>query len=149
MQQMCRYGITGIFLIICSWQDIRRKELSGEVLWLFGMIAVFVDILFRTEVIMCIKGLLPGVLLLVLGKVTRQQVGYGDGLVVVIMGLLLMDRETVAILLAGLFLCAIVSMGLFFRNGLERGRGLRLPFLPFLAAGYGIQLITVIGRMAG
>ena len=45
MQQMFRYGITAAFLLLCSWQDIRTKEISMRLMLLFAVTGIFLNIL--------------------------------------------------------------------------------------------------------
>lgn len=139
MQQMYRYWITGFFLFVCSWQDIRRKKLSGELFLLFGIGAIIVDIFYQTSIWLCITAMLPGLILLAFGKISEQQIGYGDGFAVMVMGLLLPGRETVAVLLFGFFLCALGSVGLFFSGKWKRK--MAVPFVPFLTAAYVLLLL--------
>lgn len=140
MQQMCRYVITGLFLGICSFQDMRMRRLSVRILLCFGILGLIVDICFRTALILCIIGMLPGISLLLLGRASRQQIGYGDGFAVMVIGLLLPGKEAMAVLLVGLFLCACSSIVILCIG--RAGKQSVLPFVPFLAAGFIICLFT-------
>lgn len=140
MQQMCRYVITGLFLSICSFQDMRMKRLSVRLLLCFGVIGLIVDICFQTAPLLCIIGILPGISLVLLGRVSRQQIGYGDGFAVMVIGLLLPGKETIAILLMGLFLCACSSVVILCMG--KGGKKTVFPFIPFLEAGFFLCLFT-------
>ena len=80
-----------------------------------------------------LAGLLPGIFLLVLAKITREAVGYGDGLILLFIGLSLGFWECIGIFfigLLGVFLAAVL-VALFF----GRKKGLEIPFIPFLLTG--------------
>lgn len=139
MQQMCRDGIAGIFLILCSWQDIKTKMLSVKLLLLFGAGGILLNVMYETPWQACIRGLLPGVVLLFWGKLSEEQIGYGDGMAAVVLGLLLPGGELLLVLMMGFFLCAVSAVFLFFAG--NRKRNLSVPFLPFLTAGFGIKLL--------
>lgn len=74
--------------------------------------------------------LAPGSVILLLAFVTREQIGYGDGISVLILGAMYGFYKCMGIVCAGLFLVSltgIVCMALK-----KAGRHTRLPFLPFL-----------------
>lgn len=139
MQQMCKYGIALAFLILCSWQDIKTKMLSGKMLLLFGVGGIFLNILFQTAWQQCIKGIVPGLVLLLFGKISDEQIGYGDGMALIVLGLFLQEQEIILVLLLGLFLCAVSAVLLFFMGKWKHSTA--VPFMPFLTAGLWIKLL--------
>lgn len=133
--------INGIMLAFCSIQDIREKEISLWKLKIYGILAAAVSLwkLFSPEedlkILICrlLTGLLPGIFLLILAKITRESIGYGDGLILLFIGLSLGFWECISIFFTGLlgvFLAALLIL-LFF----GRKRGLEIPFIPFLLTG--------------
>lgn len=144
MQQMWRNVTAGLFLGICSWQDIQKRSISAKVLLFFGLFAVFVDIFSKIPILLCMTGLLPGIGLLILGKVSGQKIGYGDGFVVTVIGLLLYGKSTVVIFLSALFLCACSSIVFLCAGKMKRKAA--VPFIPFLAAGFVYYLLCGIER---
>lgn len=75
---------------------------------------------------------IPGILLLLLGKISREAVGYGDGSIVLVMGLYLSFWEILGILAVASILAALWATGLLFSG--KAGR--TIPFVPFLLAGF-------------
>lgn len=126
-------------MLICSWQDIKRKCISAELLIFFGLFACIVDILSKMPILLCMTGVLPGAGLLVLGRVSGQKIGYGDGFVTVVIGLLLYGRNTMVIFLSALFLCACSSIVFCCMGKMKRQSA--VPFVPFLAAGFVYYLL--------
>lgn len=141
MQQMFCYGLTAMFLLLCSWQDVKTGKVRVYWIVLFGVFGLIADILFQRSWRMCIGGMLPGAATLLFGKVSNQQIGYGDGLVLTATGLLLTGKETACLIVTALFLCSLCTIGMFFANKVKRHS--KLPFLPFLAAGFGIQVLFI------
>lgn len=90
----------------------------------------------------CLTGTLPGVFLLIAGWSTKQQVGYGDGIVLLVIGIYLGFSASLSILLTALLLIAPVS--LFYIVCRRAGRKKQLPFVPFLFAGYLLWLAAGI-----
>ena len=90
----------------------------------------------------CLIGTLPGFFLLTVGWSTRQQVGYGDGIVLLVIGIYLGFSASLSILLTALLLIAPVS--LFYIVCRKAGRKKQLPFVPFLFAGYLLWLAAEI-----
>ena len=109
-------------LLLLSLQDIRDRELSFAVLLEFlgtGLICAFVT---GTEV--C---LWPGMTLLLLAAASGEKIGYGDGWLILGMGMWCSAEEIVSVLLMGCVLCTGAGI---LRKEKE------LPFVPFLTAGY-------------
>ena len=138
--------VNGVMLAFCSIQDIREKEISLWKLKVYGILAAAVSIwkLFSPEddllLLICrlLAGLLPGIFILVLAKITREAVGYGDGLILLFIGPSLGFWECIGIFfigLLGVFLAAVL-VALFF----GRKKGLEIPFIPFLLTGLAVTL---------
>ena len=68
-----------------------------------------------------------------LGVLTKGEIGIGDGILVLALGMALEWERLVVSLMLGLA-CAIVSGILMFV--LHKGRKTRIPFAPFLFLGY-------------
>ena len=72
--------------------------------------------------------------LFMLAFVSRQRIGYGDALLLGVLGLYLPLRETVSVFLLGLFFSAFGGILLLICK--KGNRKLRLPFAPFLMMAY-------------
>jgi len=139
MQQMLCRGITILFLVFFTWQDIRSGRISMTGVLLFAAAGVLWNVVYGRSWQFCAEGIVPGIGILLFGKVSGEQIGYGDGLVLSAMGLFLTGREVAGLLSGAVFLCALGTVILFFSGKLKRR--MSLPFLPFLTAAYGIMLI--------
>ena len=84
--------------------------------------------------------LLLGVMGILLAYVTREQIGYGDGWILLIMGACLGVAQVVAALFWALAGVCIVSIFLLMSK--KGNRSSQIPFVPFLCVG---SLVTILG----
>lgn len=126
-----------IWLSLISAMDIRKRKVPA---WLLGAGGILAVICYRQGISMNVwKGFLPGILLLLMSMMTKQ-VGYGDGIVLLILGYC-SGGTSLLIFGIGLFLISLFSLGAL---ALRRaGRNTRIPFLPFLTAAW----IAVMGYL--
>ena len=137
--------IMGIFLIIGSVEDIRKKEISGIYLGIFflsGLAVRSIELIFGngiSPVVSWIAGCAAGAVLAGAAKLTREAIGYGDALTAAVLGVWLGFPALIEILFLALLLSAVYSAWLIFVK--STGRKYKIAFLPFLAAGYLIWLL--------
>ena len=108
-----------LFLAAAAGQDIYRRQVS-----LFLMEAA---------------ALLPGCGLCLLAGLSDGKVGWGDGLCTLILGLLAGAGPCIFAVSAGLLLLSLLCVFLLALRKADRNS--RMPFLPFLAAGYILYLL--------
>lgn len=121
------------FLGIHTWEDIRKQEISVKILGIFGGIGVLYALFLREVGIMeFFGGFIPGILLLLLGKLSREAVGYGDGSIVLVLGLYLSFWKILGILVTASVLAGLWAVGLL----VFRKAGKAIPFVPFLLMGF-------------
>lgn len=128
-------GFVTIFLMLNTGWDIRkRKVLLGSIVsfGILGMIHLF--FVEKEMVFLVLCGVLPGMFLILCSYVTRQSVGYGDGLIVLVCGLYLGLWQTFAMVFYGLLFCSAVSVFLLLLR--KRTYKTGVPFVPYLLAGY-------------
>lgn len=125
----------GFFLLLCSAYDLRYKQIPTKWIIAGGIFAILwiVIILFKGEW-GYLFGSMEGIFLLILGKVTEEKIGYGDGLVVTIVGVLGTFYMSFVILMTALFLIAFYGGILVcFKKASHR---VTIPFIPFYFAAY-------------
>lgn len=137
-----------MFLIITAWQDIWTKSISVWVYIVFGISALLLR--FDRETVswhsltgVCIS-MGVGLFLYVVYKVTEGAIGEGDCLFFLVTGIFFNLWDNIFLLLLGLLLCSIYSLGLVVWGAFwhVNVRMKRLPFLPFLLLP-GIWLVFV------
>lgn len=127
----------GVFLMltVSSVFDVRKKRIPIQVLIAGGIWAVICLTISAVrngaEVLTgALPGLLPGAGLLVLGFLTQQKVGYGDGILLMIMGLMEGGKMVILAFCIGLFLQSILAVLLVLVKKADKQT--QIPFVPFL-----------------
>lgn len=124
---------------VCSWEDMKSKEVDVYKIYLFGIIGILWHLFGDGKTVYSILGgMLIGVAFLILGKFTNGSIGAGDGLILIDTGILLGSTENFKLLCGGIFLAGIAALILlvFF----QKNRKYEMPFIPFL-------LVTYVGML--
>lgn len=135
---MLGWIFTGAVLGLGSFYD--RKSLCLP-LWLLvlgiagGMLGLL-GMIWREDVQgwQVLMSLLPGILSLGLSFVTKEQIGYGDGLLLLMLGGCLGGKNTVQIWMSGLMVAFVIGAVLLVLK--KAGKDSRLPFAPCLLIGH-------------
>lgn len=140
MEQICVLS----FLGINSYFDIRKGEISLRVAAAYMILGVFYLFLHRQRMPLFLAGVLPGLLLLCIGKVSGGALGLGDGLIVLVAGLYMGIWKTLEFITVAVLLAAVWAGILMF--GKKRGGKASFPFVPFLLAAYVVPwLMQAVG----
>ena len=132
------------FLGINSYFDIRKGEISLRVAAAYMILGVFYLFLHRQRMPLFLAGVLPGLLLLCIGKVSGGALGLGDGLIVLVAGLYMGIWKTLEFITVAVLLAAVWAGILMF--GKKRGGKASFPFVPFLLAAYAVPwLMQAVG----
>lgn len=132
--------VAGIYLVVGSIFDKKSMTLPGWFLGLGILLGIFCG-LYRmlSGQLFCeqwIKACLPGILWMVLSFGTREQMGCGDGVVLLVLGSLTDIGTTFMLLLLGLVSgCILGVLILVTRKG---NRHTAIPFVPMLLLAYGL-----------
>ncbi len=109
-------------------QDMKSRLLSSHALIGMGILGVIYLTLVKEQVIWgIIESILPGLLLCVFSFLSKEALGYGDGITVMVIGLWCGVIFVMQVLLTG-----FVLSGFYAAILLLRGRRENIPFLPFL-----------------
>lgn len=121
-----------------AWTDLRRQRISIMLTAGIFLAAVIMRVRYG-EYAALAAGMIPGIVLLGLAWLTREALGYGDGLVEIVLGALLGWRTAVEILMGAFFLAAVFSAAALAAR--RMGRKSWFPFLPFFLGTYVIVLL--------
>ena len=122
--------------IICVF-DIKRKKIPVYMLIVLaaaGIISNFTVGEFDIE--KRIIAMLPGMILLIVSMITKQQIGYGDGMIILIMGLYIDIDDILSIVLSSFLLSSIAAIILM--TVFKKKKNFEMAFSPFLLIGYGL-----------
>ena len=122
--------------VICVF-DIKRKKIPVYMLIILaaaGIISNFTVGEFDIE--KRIIAMLPGMILLIVSMITKQQIGYGDGLIILIMGLYIDIDDILSIVLSSFLLSSIAAIILM--TVFKKKKNFEMAFSPFLLIGFGL-----------
>ena len=139
---MLEQGILMSMLGLYTVEDIRKRRICAPLLILFGAIGIGLHI-WRADISVpdVLLGMTVGVVLVLLGFLTRESIGLGDGYLFVVTGIFLGGAANVELLFLSLLYAAIFSLGvLIFRKGKKNQE---ITFIPFVFLGY---LTIIVGE---
>lgn len=128
-----------VLLGVCALFDGRKKEIPLTIVWIGIALAVLLHVrgdLGETAWPAVVMSMLPGAAFWGLSLVTGEKVGYGDGWVLVMVGLFTGLGQCCLILLVGLMLESALLLALMAARKISTDN--TVPFAPFLLMGMGV-----------
>lgn len=136
IEEIVLVGMMAVLAVL----DFYKRRISVILLAGLTIFTVAVKIAEGGHPVFWIAGTIPGILFLIIGCITREGVGYGDGWIITLLGIMTGLWDAVCICFVAIFGMAVVSM--IGMTVFRWNRKKRIPFVPFLAAGYmGVMLI--------
>lgn len=133
-----------IILLICSVIDIRKKEVPLIILLTGSLAALGINIwqIFLGQVLLSniAVSVLPGVFFLLVSFCTGEKVGYGDGVLIIFLGLSLGFGRCFLIICIGLIASSLFALVLLVFCKADKNS--RLPLVPFLSIGVGVSFFV-------
>ena len=123
-----------------SIEDVRDKKITVTLTLFSGIVGVFLHLIFPGQSIFeMLTGMLAGAGVLLLGRLTGGKIGAGDGIVFMLTGLYLGAARNILLMCISFALAGLWGMFLLiFRRA---KKDCRIPFVPFLFAGYLLMII--------
>ena len=165
MQQGILLGILAFLAV----EDMRKRKLSVPLLCLAGVAGAGMHIWQKDmPVAVILPGAAVGLVLILLGVLTRESIGMGDGAMFMMTGIFLGGAGNVELLLTSLLYAAVFSMGVLtfcyirrntgtgrkktpgrrphIRGGRHHGmdRKREIPFAPFVFLGYLTMVLEAV-----
>lgn len=128
-----------LLLAICAVFDGRKKEIPMAVVWGGMILAVLLRIagaLGEPVWTTALLSLIPGAAFWGISRITGEKVGYGDGWMLMMIGLFTGLGRCFLILLVGLMLESVAALILLAAGKTAMDR--TVPFAPFLLLGMGV-----------
>ena len=122
-------------LLICGYVDWRKRELP---LLLLGTLSICAIILWiwggGVGVVTRIVGIVIGGLFLGASKVTQEAIGYGDSILIMILGMHLGAIRMLYVLFGASILAGVVALVCLWK--FRWSKKVTIPFVPFIAVVY-------------
>lgn len=131
--------VMGIALVVQSYWDIRYKEIPLLVSLAAGILGLLLSICQGRSGVELLCAVIPGVCCLMIGRLTQQGIGYGDGILITVMGMYASCDQIISIVMMAITMGGLVALG-----GLacRRMKGKdQLPFVPFLLVAWGLYAL--------
>ena len=124
-QEEVKSAIILLYLGILAGMDVRKRQISLVLTGVLFLAGIGWQILVeQTSWLEWLLSLLPGAGFLTLSYISREQVGYGDGLLLLTFGVLTL----------GLILCSVLCGVLLMRKKIRKQDS--IPLVPFLLLGF-------------
>lgn len=134
-----------VILIIMSIVDIQYHKVPIDILIIGNVSAVLYQIYkmcsFEVNIWQIAGGAGIGFAFLLISKVTREGIGYGDSWGILSLGIYLGFVKLIEVLAGALFIVVIVSIIMLCIK--KMSRRYCLPFFPFLTVGYVMGVINI------
>jgi len=128
-----------IIMSVLSGQDIREKEIKAVVVWPF-LIAGIAIALTSDSFFNIVLSAIPGILLILLGKLSYEQIGLGDGITVLALGIWLGYSKIMLIIMIGTIVCGVFSVFYLLIKRSRQCLKTQVAFIPFLLLGLVVSL---------
>lgn len=134
---MCEVA-SWVMLMLLGIIAVLDWKTKGISLWL--IIAMFIAVIFfscfceHINIKQRLWGLVFGVVVFVMGKITKEGIGYGDCCLITILGIYFGLVKVLQLLLVATVTASIFALFYLWKQKWNRKE--RLPFVPFLLLGY-------------
>lgn len=129
-----------ILLTYSSYTDIKNRVVMMIPIYVCFFIAIIGLIFPMENEDISLIGIVPGIIILLIGMATKGAIGDGDAYLIMIIGMFMGMRNAFYILLTGSVISAIYALTIIFLKGKSKKEV--IPFVPFILSGYlGVLLI--------
>lgn len=127
-----------------SIEDIRKKEITISITLFSGVIGALLHLFYWNQSIYTmLMGMLPGIGILILSRLTEGRIGLGDGIVFMLTGFYLGLQDNLLLMCISFLLAGIWGVLLLLVGHCAKNR--KIPFIPFLFVGY---ILMMTGKAA-
>jgi len=132
-----------IFLLAESVTDRKKKKILILPVGIFFALGIILSIMQgREDFLYAVAGGAMGGVILLFSYLSKEQIGYGDGLILIATGVLLGIRMNLFMFLFGLFFAALKGIWLLMTK--KAGRKTKMAFVPFLLPGLVLSLMLIL-----
>ena len=129
-------------LFVSAWIDLKQKSVYLPLLAGVGMLGIICHIFLQEKSVWnLLLGMLIGCALLLVGFLSGEKIGYGDGSVFAMTGVFLGFWENLLLLILASVLSGVAVIVLLFTG--RKGKKDQIAFVPFIFAGYVLMLFLL------
>ncbi len=132
-----------VFLSLGTIWDLRKKSIPMIYLYVFGLAGIVYfgfGLISGKSIWEFVLAVLPGCIGIILSFLTGEQIGMGDGLVILCTGFFLSCRQIICVVFVAFMLLTVVSIVLLIGGRVNRKT--RIPFIPFVLVGW---IVCILG----
>ncbi len=127
--------VFAVFLVVLAVADVKKKRLPLLLLLSGGFFIIAQSFCDRDiSVISLAAGGMTGVLFLFVSMITKEAFGYGDSILILIMGTFLGFWDILYLLMGAFLMAAVFSAVMLIKTRFDRKAS--FPFVPFLTIAY-------------
>lgn len=124
-----------IFLVLQTIKDVKTQKLDLWEMVIFLTAGLLLKIFWLREGVWeIIPGMSVGIIMLGISYLTEEAMGYGDGMVVLVTGVLCGIKTVLLTIYIAFFLMSILALWLLIKKGFSYKA--RIPFVPCILAGF-------------
>lgn len=124
-----------LFLIICSYYDIKKKVIYTNVCVIFTLLAIIVElVIINKEVTVLICGIVPSIFIYIISIISNESIGKGDSLIFIVIGIIMGCLDSLLVFILSLIITVIYSIPLIFIK--HKKLKTSLPFTPFVLSSF-------------
>ncbi len=124
-----------VILTGLSFMDYKIRKVPRDVLLLcMAGTVLYQAVTQNTDWMVSLGGGLIGMIFIGISKITREAIGYGDSLAILILGIYLGVWGLLEVLATSFFILGILALGCVALR--QKKKSLAFPFYPFLTVGY-------------
>lgn len=139
--RILRLGLVMLFLIFESVVDIKKREISITASVIISLIAVLLIVFAKDiHILSMVFGLSEGILLMILSHASKEQIGFGDGIILCATGLILGWKDNLTMFFFSCLICALFSICLMTIKKADKRT--KIPFVPFMVPGFILSVIS-------
>lgn len=137
-------GVAIGILLVLSYQDIKGRSISGLMIGSsFFLVSAYLLSGGGGTAGIHLMGLMAGIVFCFISYLTKESIGYGDSLLLCVMGLYTGIWRLLEILMISWVLLAVAALGLLLIKNYSKKAA--LPYIPFLLVAYVCQLLMERG----
>lgn len=127
-----------VYIFIAAYIDIKNKYIDIYLVILGFMIAIILYLFMPYNLFELLIGIAVGIIVSIISFCTKQSVGFGDGIILIILGIVF-GLSTINIFLYSIIILLVYSILMFLF--IKKYKLSTIPFIPFLFIGIILEIL--------